>query len=180
MTQQVSRRPIKCQSRSWSQRCTKVNGSHHGDPLLKPIGIKIVTKSLPGPATQDIGDIGGNLPASKRPSSMAVNGASKWTFSIVSMVYMVRFSSTLYGETCSFVLTTIYSITSINDNQCPTRTFRPPPRTHWSLVDVPLIFFCPADHVPDWEPRVLLGMVEARSVNVKKTTTTTTTVGGQF
>ena len=48
--------------------------------------------------------------------------------------------------------------------------------SHWSLVDVPLIFFCPADHVPDWQPRVLLGMVEARSVNVKKTTKTTTTV----
>ena len=46
-------------------------------------------------------------------------------------------------------------------------------QSHWSLVDVPLIFFCPADHVPDWQPRVLLGMVEARSVNVKKTTTTT-------
>ena len=30
--------------------------------------------------------------------------------------------------------------------------------SHWSLVDVPLIFFCPADHVPDWQPRVLLGM----------------------
>ena len=43
--------------------------------------------------------------------------------------------------------------------------------SHWSLVDVPLIFFCPADHVPDWHPRILLGMVEARSVNVKKTTT---------
>ena len=44
--------------------------------------------------------------------------------------------------------------------------------SRWSLVDVPLmIFFCPADHVPDWQPRVLLGMVEARSVNVKKTTT---------
>ena len=43
------------------------------------------------------------------------------------------------------------------------------------LVDVPLIFFCPADHVPDyWQPRILMGsMVEARSVNVKKTTTTT-------
>ena len=35
-------------------------------------------------------------------------------------------------------------------------------------------YYCPADHVPDWQPRVLLGMVEARSVNVKKTTTTTT------
>ena len=45
--------------------------------------------------------------------------------------------------------------------------------SHWSLVDVPLIFFCLADHVPDWQPRILLGMVEARSVNVKKTTTTT-------
>ena len=31
--------------------------------------------------------------------------------------------------------------------------------SHWSLVDVPLIFFCPADHVPDyWQPRVLLGI----------------------
>ena len=45
--------------------------------------------------------------------------------------------------------------------------------SHWSLVDVSLIFICPADHVvPDWQPRILLGMVEARSVNVKKTTTT--------
>ena len=40
----------------------------------------------------------------------------------------------------------------------------------WSFVDVPLISFCPADHVPDWQPRIILGMVEARSVNVKKTT----------
>ena len=42
----------------------------------------------------------------------------------------------------------------------------------WSLVliDVPPISFCPADHVPDWQPRIVLGMVEARSVNVKKTT----------
>ena len=24
------------------------------------------------------------------------------------------------------------------------------------FVDVPLIFFCPADHVPDWQPRILL------------------------
>ena len=43
--------------------------------------------------------------------------------------------------------------------------------SRWSCVDVPLIFFCPADHVPDWQPRILLGMVEARSVNVKQTTT---------
>ena len=42
--------------------------------------------------------------------------------------------------------------------------------SHWSLVDVPLISFCPADHVPDWQPRIVLGMVEVRSVNVKKTT----------
>ena len=34
-------------------------------------------------------------------------------------------------------------------------------------------FSCPADHVPDWQPRIiLLGMVEARSVNVNDTTTT--------
>ena len=34
VTQQVSHRPIKCQSRLWSQRGTKVNGSHHGDNPL--------------------------------------------------------------------------------------------------------------------------------------------------
>ena len=42
--------------------------------------------------------------------------------------------------------------------------------SHWSFVDVPLIFSCPAHHVPDWQPRILVGMVEARSVYVKKTT----------
>ena len=46
VTQQVSLRPIKRQSRLWSQRGTKVNGSHHGDnPLLRPTGIQIATKS---------------------------------------------------------------------------------------------------------------------------------------
>ena len=45
VTQQVSHRPIKCQSRLWSQRGTKVNGSHHGDnPLFRPTGIQIATK----------------------------------------------------------------------------------------------------------------------------------------
>ena len=29
-----------------------------------------------------------------------------------------------------------------------------------------LIFACPADRVPDWRPRILLGMVEARSFDV--------------
>ena len=46
VTQQVSDKPIKCKSRSWSQRGTKVNGSHHGDnTLLRPTGIQIATKS---------------------------------------------------------------------------------------------------------------------------------------
>ena len=45
-TQQVSHRPIKCQPRLWPQRGTKVNGSHHGEnPLLRPTGIQIATKS---------------------------------------------------------------------------------------------------------------------------------------
>ena len=47
VTQQVSHRPIKCQSCLWSQRGTKVNGSHHGDnPLFRPTGIRIATKSF--------------------------------------------------------------------------------------------------------------------------------------
>ena len=34
-----------CQSGTWSQKGTKVNGSHHGDnPLLRPTGIQIATK----------------------------------------------------------------------------------------------------------------------------------------
>ena len=44
--QQVSHRPLKCQSRLLAQRGTKVNGSHCGDnPLLRPTGIQIATKS---------------------------------------------------------------------------------------------------------------------------------------
>ena len=35
-----------CQSGTWPQRGTKVNGSHHGDnPLLRPTGIQIATRS---------------------------------------------------------------------------------------------------------------------------------------
>ena len=34
--------------------------------------------------------------------------------------------------------------------------------------------FRTADHVSDWQSGILLGIVEARSVNAKKTTTTTT------
>ena len=35
-----------CQSGTWSQRGTKVNASYHGNnPLLKPTGIQIATKS---------------------------------------------------------------------------------------------------------------------------------------
>ena len=58
VTQEVSHRPIKCQSRLWSQRGTKVNGSHRGDnPLLRPTGIQIATKSyaaLQAPAPTNI------------------------------------------------------------------------------------------------------------------------------
>ena len=46
VTQQVGHRPIKCQSRLWSQRGTKVKRSHHGDsPLLRPTGIQFTTKT---------------------------------------------------------------------------------------------------------------------------------------
>ena len=49
VTQQVSLRPIKCQSRSWSHRVTTVDGSHNGEsPLLKPTGIKFVTNLMLG------------------------------------------------------------------------------------------------------------------------------------
>ena len=45
--QHVSHRPIRCQSRLWPQRGTKVNGSHHhgNNPLLRPTGIQIATET---------------------------------------------------------------------------------------------------------------------------------------
>ena len=46
--------------------------------------------------------------------------------------------------------------------------------SHWRFIGVPFIFFCSVDHVPDWQPRILLGMVEARWIHVKNTTKTTT------
>ena len=48
LTDRVSTIPSNirgCQYGTWSQRGTKVNGSHHGDnPLLRPTGIQIATK----------------------------------------------------------------------------------------------------------------------------------------
>ena len=38
--------------------------------------------------------------------------------------------------------------------------------SRWSFVDVPLILSRLANHVPDRQPRILLGMVEALSVDV--------------
>ena len=38
-----------------------------------------------------------------------------------------------------------------------------------SFVDVPLILHCTANHVPDWERRTYLGIVEARSVDANNT-----------
>ena len=48
VTQQVSHRPIKCISCSWSKKDTKVNWQDHGDnPLLRSAGIEITIKSSP-------------------------------------------------------------------------------------------------------------------------------------
>ena len=41
-----------------------------------------------------------------------------------------------------------------------------------------LYFPCPADHVPDKQPRVLLGMAEAPSIHVKTHTNTQHTASG--
>ena len=46
------------------------------------------------------------------------------------------------------------------------------------IVNVPLLFSCTADHVvPNWQPRVFLGMVRTRSVYVKKPNTHTHSAG---
>ena len=52
MIQQVSYRPIKCQSRSWPSRVTAVSGSHKGEsPLLKPTEIRHATIYMLGTTT---------------------------------------------------------------------------------------------------------------------------------
>ena len=43
--------------------------------------------------------------------------------------------------------------------------------SRWSFVDVPLILSRPTDHKPDWQPRIILGMVKARWVNNMKNIT---------
>ena len=56
VTHQITDRPFKCQSRSWSQRGTKVDGPHHDDdPLLKPARIQIAATPLPGPNNREHG-----------------------------------------------------------------------------------------------------------------------------
>ena len=44
--------------------------------------------------------------------------------------------------------------------------------SRWSFVGVLVTFSCSADYVRNWQPRILLGMVDARWVSVKNTTTT--------
>ena len=52
MIQQVSYRPIKCQSRPWPSRVTVVSGSYKGESsLLKPTRIRYVTISMLGTTT---------------------------------------------------------------------------------------------------------------------------------
>ena len=49
VAQQVSHRPIKYKSRSWSPRVTTVNESHNGEsPLIKSTGIQFATKYMLG------------------------------------------------------------------------------------------------------------------------------------
>ena len=75
VTQQVSHRPIKCQSRLWSQRGTKVDGSHRGDNLLlRPRGIQIATKSYASNGTDQYQNGSSNLlnPYREQPRSTRI------------------------------------------------------------------------------------------------------------
>ena len=93
--------------------------------------------------------------------------ARGWHYAKLSLSSALPLSFFLAGASCYCSFLFVVSVSFRYVFFCSRR---------WSFVDVPLIFFCPADHVPDWQPRILLGMVEARSVNVKKTTTTTKNV----
>ena len=37
-----------------------------------------------------------------------------------------------------------------------------------TVLTCTLTFLCPEDHETDWKPRILLGMVEARSVSIRR------------
>ena len=63
----------------------------------------------------------------------------------------------LFLSLCRFLCVCVFLLLSLELGRCSSDLFLPiRPRT-------------------DWQPRVLLGMVEARSVNVKKTITTNST-----
>ena len=103
VTQQVSYRPIKCQSRSWSQRSTKANGPHHGDnSLVKQTGVHIVTKPLQNPTNRDIGNI------STPRRCLWVRTTFSTVVSGVLPVFENHNYSTCYRETISHVMQKVF------------------------------------------------------------------------
>ena len=48
--------------------------------------------------------------------------------------------------------------------------------SRWRFVDAAMIFSCPTHHVSDWQPRILLGMVETRRTHKYTQTHTETTL----
>ena len=83
--------------------------------------------------------------------TLSIECPSSIFFWHVYFVILVPFS-------LSFLFVCVFLLLSLELGRCPSDLFLPS-----------------RPHTPDWQPRILLGiMVEARSVNVKKTTTTST------
>ena len=95
-----------CQSGTWSQRGTKVNGSHHGDnPLLGPIGIQIATKSYAtlqamAPTNNKTVHQTSFTPNREQPRSTRIDVACpRPAFSATNTRYNCLYSSNLGSET---------------------------------------------------------------------------------
>ena len=87
-----------CQSGTWSQRGTKVNGSHHSDnPLLRPTGIQIATKSY------------ATLPAMAPTKS--INGT-------LNLLYSISRAASIDSDCCRLPTTSVLSNKS--DKYVPT------------------------------------------------------------
>ena len=175
VTQQVSHiRLIKCQSRLWSQRGTEVNGSHHGDnPLLRPTGIQIATKSYYAALQtmtptnniktvhhtsllhieSNLDRLGMLSPTHDQRSQcgrcyafgcmVAIRGgyrmAHGWHYTKLSLSSaLLSFSGMCILLLFLSFLFVVFVFFAVVFFFC----------SRWSCcVDVPLIFFCPADHV---------------------------------
>ena len=88
----------RCQYRTWSKRGTNVNGSHHGDnPLLRPTGIQITTKSY---------------------ATLQAMAPTKWQNDLSNLLYSISRAASIDYDSCRLPTTSV--LTNKSDQYVPT------------------------------------------------------------